>query len=124
MTEIVDPTTVTGLHPSPQTLAGWAEQILALRARARALTEVADKYSGLLRQALGDDHTGQYGERRVAISRAKVFDPQRAAEVLDPDEVKACTVTVLSPELVKASVSPERWDRCRKPRGKGTVRIS
>jgi hypothetical protein len=124
MTEIVDPTTITGYHPSPETLVNWAEQIVALRARARDLSDLADRYAGLLRQALGDEHTGQYGERRVVISRARVFDPKRAAEVLDETEIAACTVATLSPELIKASVSPERWDRCRSPRPKGTVRVS
>lgn len=120
MTEPVAPQPV-----SRQTVAQWAEQVYAARRQAAQLTEYADTLTAMITEALGVGFDDKCGTRKVRIGQSYVFDPVRALRELTPAERAACTKTetVLDQNLVRATLAPERFAKCRKPRGKPSVRI-
>lgn len=101
----------------------WAAQLHALRARVKALTELADRYAALLREALPESYEGAHGEYRVSVCTTRAFSESAARRVLTDEEVGWCSVTGLDRALVKKVLSPERYEQCQAPRGRATVKV-
>lgn len=110
-------------NPTTEEIANWVEWSKTYREQSKQFGEIADHYAQLVKAALPDGFSGTLGSRQVTMIRSQVFDQALAAEVLTPEEAAMCTVGQLDPTLVKRMLSPDRYDRCRRPANSTTLKI-
>lgn len=68
--------------------------------------------------------TTRAGEYSVQVRENRRFDANKAVHILSPDELRACTVEIVSAARARDVLPPARYAECQAASGDPVVRVS
>ena len=84
--------------------------------------EDADLYKAQLRERIGAGAYTVGGQPALSITATRRFNADRAAEVLPPEWLTACSKTTVDGALAKSVLPPALYEACAVESGKPTVK--